>query len=58
MATVAHTTPARRRPEDAATLALMLLKASLGLDGSAAPVRSDPAPVLAGGAAERIAEAA
>lgn len=40
----------RRRPEDAATFALMLLKASIGLDGSAAPVATPKQPVLAGGA--------
>jgi len=42
----------RRRPEDAATIALMLLKASvLPPAGSAAVISTPRLPVLAGGAA-------
>lgn len=49
-----HTTP-RRRPEDAATITLLLLKASvLPPAGNAVPVITPRFPVLAGGAvAER-----
>lgn len=51
MAMRTHTTP-HRRPEDAATIALLLLKASvLPPAGSAAPVVTPRLPVLAGGAA-------
>lgn len=53
-----HTT-IRRRPEDAATLGLMLLKASIkGLDDGMAPAAARREPVLAGGAAVRALELA
>lgn len=46
-----HPTP-RRRPEDAATIALLLIKASvLPPAGSAAAVSTPRLPVLVGGAA-------
>ncbi len=53
------TTP-RRRPEDAATFTLMLLKAAiLGPDMGMAPAPSGPRrPVLAGGAARKVREIA
>jgi hypothetical protein len=58
-AAATYTTP-RRRPEDAATITLMLLKASiLGPDLGAAPVKAEPnRPVLAGGAARKVRETA
>lgn len=51
-AVVTHIT-SRRRPEDAATIGLMLLKASIaGLsDGTASAEPAPRSPVLAGGAA-------
>lgn len=51
-----HTTP-RRRPEDAATIGLMMLKASIsGLDNGPAPVKPAPkSPVLVGGAVLEMA---
>ncbi|MGR7993825.1 hypothetical protein [Xanthobacter sp. ZOL 2024] len=61
MAQAAHTsTTPRRRPEDAATFTLMLLKAAiLGPDHGAAPVQTEPKrPILAGGAARKVREIA
>ena len=56
---VATTTTNRRRAEQAATIGLMLLKATIrGLDGEAAPAETTRTPALAGGAAARVEEAA
>lgn len=54
-ATATHTT-FRRSPEDAATIGLMLLKASIkGLGDSAAPAISSPRqPTLVGGCARTL----
>lgn len=54
-AVVTHIT-SRRRPEDAATIGLMLLKASIaGLsDGAAMADPAPKAPVLVGGAARAL----
>ena len=54
-AVATHTTN-RRRPEEAATIGLMLLKASIqGLDDGLSPVEAKPvAPVLVGGAARAL----
>lgn len=54
-----HTT-SRRRPEDAATFTLMLLKAAvLGPDHGMAPAADRPLrPVLAGGEAAKVREVA
>lgn len=43
-----------RRAGDAATIALMLLKAGLGLAGGAAPVTTPKQPVLSGGAMAEV----
>lgn len=48
MATSTHTTP-RRRPEDAATLGVLLLKAFLGLEPGAVPAEVRKPRVLTGG---------
>ena len=49
-----------RRPEDAATFTLMLLKAAiLGPNHGPAPVKAEPKrPVLTDGAAEKVRETA
>jgi len=56
MATTTSTTN-RRRAEQAATIGLMLLKASIrGLDDGTAPVEPTRSPALAGGAAAKVEE--
>ena len=52
---VATTTTNRRRAEQAATIGLMLLKASIrDLDDEGSPVEVDRKPALVGGAAARV----
>ncbi|MEP9376194.1 hypothetical protein ABLE91_05735 [Aquabacter sp. CN5-332] len=52
-AVITYTT-SRRSPKDAATIAILLLKAGLGIDLDPAPVSAPKRPVLTGGAMAEV----